>query len=182
MNPTASRTRSSSCSSAAGRPPRTSLAPTRSDARGSCVTRRVRASSAAATRSRASRPNASSHAHNSPRSTGSGWWEHASAREIVDAWDTARQWREHDPIAENAAARMRAEMLDRFAIDPVARHKRARRRPGRTLHQPRRDREARGRPRASSSTVGVGRQVKEALLELSETRRAGDGRGPGLGR
>jgi len=47
------------------------------------------------------------------------WWEHASAHEIVAAWATAREWQQHDPVAERAATRMRAEMIERLGVDPL---------------------------------------------------------------
>ena len=47
------------------------------------------------------------------------WWEHASAHEIVVAWETAREWQRHDPVADRTATRMRAEMIERLAVDPL---------------------------------------------------------------
>ena len=47
------------------------------------------------------------------------WWEHATAGEIVETWETAQRWREHDPVADRAATNVRAQMIDRLGVDPT---------------------------------------------------------------
>ena len=44
--------------------------------------------------------------------------ERASPREIEHAWETAVQWRDTDSDAARAAARIRAEVEERYGIDP----------------------------------------------------------------
>ena len=47
-----------------------------------------------------------------------GWWERASAEQIVDAFATAEQWRDSDPQFAQAAQAIRGELKQRFEIDP----------------------------------------------------------------
>jgi colicin import membrane protein len=46
------------------------------------------------------------------------WWERASPQEIEHAWETAVQWRDTDSDAARAAVRIRAEVEERYGIDP----------------------------------------------------------------
>ena len=47
-----------------------------------------------------------------------GWWERASAEQIVDAFATAEQWHDSDPQFAQAAQAIRGELKERFGIDP----------------------------------------------------------------
>jgi hypothetical protein len=46
------------------------------------------------------------------------WWDRATPQEIAGAWETAQDWRETDPEAAKASVRIRAELEDRYGIDP----------------------------------------------------------------
>lgn len=45
------------------------------------------------------------------------WWDRASAKEVVDAWQTANAWRAHDPEAERAADLIRSQVRERYGVD-----------------------------------------------------------------
>jgi hypothetical protein len=46
------------------------------------------------------------------------WWDRATAQEIAAAWQTAQEWRDSDPEAAKASVRIRAELDERYGIDP----------------------------------------------------------------
>ncbi len=46
------------------------------------------------------------------------WWDRATPHEIAAAWETAQEWRDTDPEAARASVRIRAELEDRYGIDP----------------------------------------------------------------
>jgi hypothetical protein len=46
------------------------------------------------------------------------WWDQATPQEIAGAWKTAQEWHETDPEAAKASVRIRAELEDRYGIDP----------------------------------------------------------------
>lgn len=110
---------------------------------------------------------------------GAQWWEHAGAREIAQAWQTAQAWREHDPDAQEAAVLMRAEMIDRLGVDPVTVDQESLGAIDRadTGHAESHDvtaAEVRSREGETSQQRPVGdrgRQLEAALLELRESRR-----------
>lgn len=45
------------------------------------------------------------------------WWENADPKQIIEAWQTATVWREHDPEIGRAGDRIRAEVSERFGVD-----------------------------------------------------------------
>jgi hypothetical protein len=46
------------------------------------------------------------------------WWDRATPQEIAHTWQTALEWRESDVDAAKASVRIRAELEDRYGIDP----------------------------------------------------------------
>jgi hypothetical protein len=84
------------------------------------------------------------------------WWDAAGARQIVDCFATAEQWRDSDPEFAVAADRIRGEMRDRFGIDPHA--------PG----QPGRERTGAA---IASPHAAVAAEIAAALADLAESRR-----------
>ena len=106
------------------------------------------------------------------------WWEHATARDIVDTWHTAQQWREHDPQADRTAIHMRAEMIDRLGFDPATVADAPCSEPDST-HTGQRRSALTPEEGCSSETEPVlprltgerGRELRAMLLELRETRR-----------
>ncbi|WP_249011195.1 hypothetical protein [Conexibacter sp. DBS9H8] len=113
------------------------------------------------------------------------WWEHASAREIVDAWGTAQQWREHDPLADRASTHMRAEMIERFGVDPlrVGEEPQTASDPPDTGHYAAHDvtaEEVRSWDAEVEQPGPVGergRELQATLAELRESRRLGEAAG-----
>jgi len=45
------------------------------------------------------------------------WFATAGRAEILDAWDTARTWREHSALAASTLDRLNAQILERFGVD-----------------------------------------------------------------
>ncbi|NNH73674.1 hypothetical protein HLB23_28125 [Nocardia uniformis] len=45
------------------------------------------------------------------------WFATAERVEILDAWDTARTWREHSPLAATVHDRLTTQILERFGVD-----------------------------------------------------------------
>jgi hypothetical protein len=116
-----------------------------------------------------------------------GWWDDATAASIVEAWEAAQEWREHDELADRAAIHMRAEMIERLGVDPlsVGEGTLDEADPADTGHHGAHDvtpGEARAweaeleRPRPIGER---GRELQDALVELRESRRlAGASRQP----
>src|SRR5450756_54925 len=49
--------------------------------------------------------------------TDSAWWDRAGAREITQAYATAKAWSGIDPDAERAVERIRGEVRVRYGVD-----------------------------------------------------------------
>ena len=95
------------------------------------------------------------------------WWQKADASQIVASWTTLEQWREMSPEMAEAAGAMRAEMIGRLGIDPLALD-------GKALAPATSDTEATashaspGQPGPLSDRAAA---VKAALTELGESQR-----------
>ncbi|RFA17851.1 hypothetical protein [Subtercola boreus] len=45
------------------------------------------------------------------------WWANASVQDVARVAETAQAWKDHDPIAERAAAVIQREVRDRYGVD-----------------------------------------------------------------